>query len=409
MKRRMRKVVLHLRVQPWESAVIAYLRRQNDAIYSNGGPSYQFSLDKLRALQLMELRDDGASQFSSAISSGFIDQLQALQVQCSPSMQLGYLRALMEAFTPRSLPKLRSLDLSGSKLGDEIVVDIATMFKRGQLAGLESFSLASNAVQDAGCRKLVAALCHSDCRAKLRSLNLNGNLIANEGARALFNGLTSECLAGLRWLHLGDNLIPAGAIVENLSKAIQSRSCLKWQTIDLGLNSEVGDEGLFSLFEKIGGRDLCSGLRQIKVQSTNMGDIAAEALGVILASGTCKKLSTLDVSTNAISLVGARHLFEGFEGCPQLKSFSIANNDIGGEGFRILSDALIKGHGRKLERLDVSYTNYSTGIQLIARAIAQLCCPNLRELGVLDHSRSGTEIAQIFRACKHMNSLRLKS
>jgi len=408
-RRRMRKPVFHLRVQPWESAAIVYLRRQLDASKNSDGHFDRFPLDRLRALQLMELRDDSAFELSAAISSGLIDHLQALQVQCSPSMQLGNLRALVEAVASRSLPELRTLDLSGSKLGDELVVDIAGMFKKGQLAGLESLSLAKNAVQDAGCRKLVAALCHSDCRARLRTLHLSGNMISNEGARALFDGLSSKCLTGLRWLHLSDNLVPAEPIVENLSKAIRSRACLKWHAIDLGLNNEIGDKGLFPLFEKIGGRDVCSGLRQIKVQSTNMGDRAAEALGVLLAGGTCGKLSTLDVSTNTITVVGALHLFEGFKGCSHLKYFSIANNDIGGEGIRHLSDTLMQGHGRKLENVDVSYTNYSAGIQLIARAMAQSCCPNIRELGVMDHSRSGTDIAQIFRACKHMNSLRLKS
>jgi Ran GTPase-activating protein (RanGAP) involved in mRNA processing and transport len=409
MGRRARKLMLHLRVQPWESAVIFYLRRQTDKPGSSGATASRFPVDGLRALQLMELRDNYAADFAAAISSGLLDRLQSLQVCCSSSMKLVNLRLFVSALSPRSLPELRALDFAGSKLGDDVVADIAALFKKGHFAGLEHFSLARNALQEAGCRKLVGALCHSGCRAKLRSLNLGGNSIAEEGARALFKGLGSDCFVGLRFFSICNNLIPPGPIHEDLLKSIRSQACLKWRVIDLGWNNQIGDIGLVPLFEGIAGRNLCSGLQQIFVQSTNLGDAAATALGALLSSGACSRLTALDVSTNRISADGARALVKGFEGCPRLKRFAIANNDIGAEGIRHISDAFQRGHGLSMEILDLSYTSGSSSIQLLAMAIAQSRCPNLRELSVLDHYHPSFNVAHVFRASMRMSSFHLRS
>jgi len=137
--------------------------------------------------------------------------------------------------------KLRSLNLRGNNLTDEGVEQLSNALVNGNCK-LNSLNLMSNNLTDEGVKQLSNALVNSNCT-ELSSLNLKRNNLTDECVKQLSNALVnSNCK--LRSLNLtGNKLTDEGA--KQLSNALVNSNC-KLNSLNLGGNN-LTDEGVKQL------------------------------------------------------------------------------------------------------------------------------------------------------------------
>jgi uncharacterized protein (TIGR02996 family) len=250
----------------------------------------------------------------------------------------------LQALAAASLPRLRTLDLSGDRLCAESVRLLADA---PLLAGLEALNLSSNRLGDAG----VKALAASPHLGRLARLDLSANGIGPAGVRALAGAqLPSLAALHLRTNKLGDEGLaalaaapglPALAVlgvsyngigpagVAALAKSLPGRLAV----LDLSWNA-LTDEAVAALAVAAGAERLTG----LSLGYARLGDAAARAL----AESRLGRLATLNLGTNLIGEAGVRALAES----PHLRSLTALNlgsNQVGDAGARALAGTPLFG------------------------------------------------------------------
>ncbi|XP_004459835.2 ribonuclease inhibitor [Dasypus novemcinctus] len=239
--------------------------------------------------------------------------------------------------TLRCLPSLRELNLSENPLGDAGLRLLCEGLQDPQ-CNLEKLKLEYCDLTAAGCEALAAAL---RTKASFRELGLSNNDVGEAGVRALCRCLV-ECASPLEKLRLEGCGVTA-ANCEDLSRVVAAKASL--QELDLGEN-RLGDAGLAALCPALLGPD-CS-LRILWLWEC---DITAEG-----CRDVCRLLRAKD----------------------SLRELSLAGNQLGDEGARLLCESL-REPGCRLESLWVKSCGFTAA-----------CCPHFGSM--LGHNKSLLEL-----------------
>ena len=396
LKRRTERLpFLEAKVSPHEAhGFCRYLRGRAAA----GAP---FPISVLRTIELLGLTEECADIFAVAILRGGIDHVVALKMLCSDSVTARGLSLVFGSLNERPPLNLAALDLSGSKLGDDVIVNfVGNPLKNGTMKTLESLSLAACAMTEAAARRFAACLSSSGCQARLRYLDCSGNgLMGNEGAAALFRALAAPALSSLKYLSLaGGGLGPAP--MSELCVAVRRGRGQQWHTVDFSHNaagsgdssgvlealgheqgsSSATPRGFVGLFACLGAGG-CPSLVELRLANTEFGDTDAAALAK--AFSALPRLAGLDLRLNRLGPAGLGALSAGLGQLPRLANLGLAHNRGGDAGVGGLSAALLSGGGRRLCYLDVGFNGASLGaIQRLAAVLAGGACPRLVEVAV---------------------------
>jgi Ran GTPase-activating protein (RanGAP) involved in mRNA processing and transport len=133
----------------------------------------------------------------------------------------------------------------------------------------------------------------------LTTLNLAGNYIGDDGAKALSAALAQN--SSLTTLNLTDNEIGADG-AQALGAALAQNSSLT--TLNLSYN-KIGDDALVAAVAQ------SSSLTTLNLSCNEIGDNGAQALGAALAQNS--SLTTLNLDYNEIGDEGAKALADSFE------------------------------------------------------------------------------------------------
>ena len=197
----------------------------------------------------------------------------------------------------------KTVDLQHNDFGIEGAKALASAIREN--ASLTSVNLSHSQLGPEGAKELAPAICKST---SITSINLNDNYVGPEGAKALAPAIRKLTSINLRLNHLGLE----GA--EALAPAIRDSASLT--SINLRLN-HLGLEGAKALAPAI--RDSAS-LTSIDLEHNQLGAEGAKALAPALrdsASVTC-----LDVRHNGISGDGASQLSAAVLGNPKMENFN---------------------------------------------------------------------------------------
>ena len=381
MRRLISRMPLNLRVSPLESlAMCVFLR---EASVDDGTSMFPFP--HLKALHLPNLSERHVKNLAPAIVQGAFDRLSTLHVEFTATEGLLGINLFFGAMHQRAPPRLRTLDLTGSYLGDEGFQQLAGLFQSGLCDCIEHLLVGQNGCSDRGMTKLLKALASGGCDATLKTLDLARNNVDDDGARLLFKTLRKPVLRSLRTFNLRGNQLSHPSITSELPASVAKKGCTKWRSLDLSQNA-IGDAGLVPFFEALAQHvaGCCYGLQSLSLSSTELGDSTVDALSEVLQSGMLQKLTMLDLSFNWIHASGMRSLAAALtrHSVPRLKVLNVANNHGGDEGIDHISVALQLGGCRALQVLDISFNQGARCMQHLAMVIKKNCCPSLRELVV---------------------------
>ncbi|MGB1015425.1 MAG: hypothetical protein ACPG4T_14915, partial [Nannocystaceae bacterium] len=300
-------------------------------------------------------------------------------------------------------PPLRTLELSGTGLGDAGVLTLMRVPAFRQLVGLD---LSHNAIGDAGAMALAAG-CSS-----LEWLSLDGNRlytagvprgsdeeeallnqkIGDEGARSLGR---APFIRSLQSLDLSYQAIhPSGAA--QLLAAVANDRLKKLQIRYLAWESSHEQDG-YGYAEALG-QKIAWRLQELDAYGNAIGD---RGLGVLARSGIFEALTWLDLGGNKLTAAGLQEL-TSVDAPAKLRSLGLTDNNLGPAGIHAL---VASGWLEGLEHLDLCGTQlgdeglsillnsralrglkslqlgYNHGGGLTDRAARELSeCPDLQEL-----------------------------
>ncbi len=307
---------------------------------------------------------------------------------------------LPELLSAPFLPRLRTLRLAGTTLGDSL----GPFLRSPRLAGLEKLSLNDTPLDGGGAR----ALAESPALANLTSLSL---------ARARMTTADLSTLAAasaprLTALDLSATGLPAG-VAQVLAGA---RLLAPVQALRLAMN-RLGDKGAWALAQSSN----LAGLVSLDLSANQLGPSGAKALA---ASPHLGRLTTLALRTNRLGDAGLAALAGG-EGLARLKALDVSNNNVGPGGAEALGDAfpgslsslnlswgpLGDGGAKalanaermgKLTALDLSYAGFGDGA-----AVALAESPHLGRLQALNlgTNRIGDEGARALAGARQLGAL----
>jgi internalin A len=240
-----------------------------------------------------------------------------------------------------SLPALTSLSLYSNGIGEAGARAIAA-----SLPALTFLDLDGNEIGEAGARAIAASL------RKLTSLSLDGNRIGDAGARAIASSLWA-----LRSLDLRDNKIGAAG-----AQAITA-SLLTLTSLDL-VNNNIGDAGAMAIAASL------PALTSLALAYNQIGDDGAKAIAASLPALTSLRLSGNDIGDEGAKAIAAS--------LPAITALHLAFNQIGVVGAKAIAVSL-----PALTSLDLAYNQIGDGgAKAVAASLPALTSLDLRRNGI---------------------------
>ena len=294
------------------------------------------------------------------------------------------------------------INLSGNKIGclgcKEIseFLESSTSVSDGNCK-LSSLNLNHNLVTDEGVKYLAKALKHNNC--KLDSLNLADNELTNEGVKCLAEALKdSNCT--LSSLNLAGNESVTDEGVKYLAEALKDcklNSLILWK-------NNVTDEGVKYLAEAL--KDSNCKLKTLNLAGNEFTDEGVKNLAEALKDSNCK-LNSLNLTGNEFTDEGVKYLAEALkEGDCELESLDLTCNELTDKGVKYLAEAL-KHSNCKLKSLNLWQNNVTEeGVKSLAEALKNTDCKlNSLKLACNKLTDKGVKcLAEALKDCK-LNSL----
>jgi hypothetical protein len=250
--------------------------------------------------------------------------------------------AILIASDLQFMAVLTTLNLGGNSIRVEGAKAIADSLKSG-MAVVTTLALRNNNIGDEGAIAIAEAL---KVTAVLTTLDLGGNSIGVEGAKAIADSLKSG-MAVLTTLHLGGNSIGvegAKAIADSLKSGMAVLT-----TLNLAVNS-IGDEGAIAIAEAL---KVTAVLTKLELGFNSIGDEGAKAIAEALK--VTAVLTTLDLGGNSIGPEGAKAIAEALKVNAVLTTLNLYHNNIGPEGAIAIAEALKVN--AVLTKLDLKYNS----------------------------------------------------
>jgi len=192
------------------------------------------------------------------------------------------------------------------------------------------------------------------------SLNLRGSKIGDEGAKALAVALkTGPCPQGLTINLIGSMIGAEGA--KALAAVLETGACPQGLSIHLSWNN-VGDEGAKALAAALQTGACPQGLA-IHLRGNKIGPKGAKAFAAALKSGACPQGLTINLMGNKIGTEGAKAIAAALKtgACPQGISIELWGNNIGEEGEKAIGAALNVGKNKDGLPIDLYWSRTSRG------------------------------------------------
>ena len=295
--------------------------------------------------------------------------------------------------------KLSSLNLNHNLVTDEGVKYLAEALKNNNCK-LDSLNLADNELTNEGIKCLAEALKDSNCT--LSSLNLNHNLVTDEGVESLAEALkNSNCK--LKSLNLWQNNVTEEG-VKKLAEALKASDC-KLNSLNLAGNESVTDEGVKNLAEALKHSN-CK-LNTLNLTGNEFTDEGVKNLAEALKHSNCK-LNSLNLACNKLTDEGVKCLAEALKhsNC-KLNSLILWQNNITDEGVQYLAEAL-KDSNCKLKSLNLWQNNLTEeGVKSLAEALKDSDC-KLNSLNLEGNKFIDEGVKYLAESLKH-NNCKLKS
>ena len=288
------------------------------------------------------------------------------------------------------------INLSGNKIGclgcKEIseFLESSTSVSDGNCK-LNSLNLNHNLVTDEGVKYLAKALKHNNC--KLDSLNLADNELTNEGVKCLAEALKdSNCT--LSSLNLARNESVTDEGVKYLAEALKDcklNSLILWQ-------NNVTDKGVKYLAEAL--KDSNCKLKSLNLAGNEFTDEGVKNLAEALKHSNCK-LNSLNLTGNEFTDEGVKYLAEALkDGDCELKSLDLACNKLTDAGVKRLAKAL---KDCKLNSLILWQNNVTDkGVKYLAKALKDSNC-KLKSLNLWQNNVTDKGVKYLAKALKNSN------
>ena len=286
--------------------------------------------------------------------------------------------------------KLNSLNLNHNLVTDEGVKYLAKALKHNNCK-LDSLNLADNELTNEGVKCLAEALKDSNCT--LSSLNLAGNeSVTDEGVKYLAEALKDCKLNSL--ILWKNNVTDEG--VKYLAEALKDSNC-KLKTLNLAGN-EFTDEGVKNLAEALKHSN-CK-LNSLNLTGNEFTDEGVKYLAEALKEGDCE-LESLDLACNKLTDKGVKCLAEALKDC-KLNSLILWQNNVTDEGVKYLAEAL-KDSNCKLKSLNLWQNNVTEqGVKSLAEALKNTDC-KLNSLKLAGNEFTDEGVKYLAEALKDSN------
>ena len=302
--------------------------------------------------------------------------------------------------------KLSSLNLNHNLVTDEGVKYLAEALKHNNCK-LNSLNLADNELTNEGVKCLAEALKHSNCT--LSSLHLNNNLLTDKGVESLAEALKhSNCK--LKNLNLAGNELVTDEGVKYLAEALKDSNC-KLNSLNLWWQNNVTrDEGVTCLAEALKNSNCkLNSLNLRNLGGNEFTDEGVKNLAKALKHSNCK-LNRLNLTGNEFTDEGVKYLAEALkDGDCELKSLDLACNKLTDEGVKCLAKAL-KNSSCKLNSLTLWQNNVTDeGVNYLAEALNYNYC-ELKSLNLWQNNVTDEGVKSLAEALKDsckLNSLNL--
>ena len=286
--------------------------------------------------------------------------------------------------------KLNSLNLNHNLVTDEGVKYLAKALKHNNCK-LDSLNLADNELTNEGVKCLAEALKHSNC--KLKSLNLAGNeSVTDEGVKYLAEALKDCKLNSL--ILWQNNVTDKG--VKYLAEALKDSNC-KLKSLNLAGN-EFTDEGVKNLAEALKHSN-CK-LNSLNLTGNEFTDEGVKYLAEALKDGD-RELKSLDLACNKLTDAGVKRLAKALKDC-KLNSLILWQNNLTDKGVKYLAKAL-KDSNCKLKSLNLWQNNVTEeGVKSLAEALKNSNC-KLNSLNLAGNEFTDNGLKYLAEALKDSN------
>ncbi len=201
----------------------------------------------------------------------------------------------------------------------------------GFLAGLECLGLGGNDICSTGMQVFASV---SGSLPKIRKLYLNSNMVGDDGGIALFKAIGGGSLASLEFLNLDSNGIGDRGME---ALVLVSGSLPKLHTLSLDDNNVgyVNNGGVIAISDAIQNGSLAA-LQVLILSSNYIYDSYAAMYKLFRAVAKLKHLRVLSLADNNIGYQGARAISNAISGCSLAFEIALAGNEIGDEGVMLM-------------------------------------------------------------------------
>ena len=323
--------------------------------------------------------DDGAKAITGILSK--CDSLEVLDVAQNGITAIGAI-ALASALKGK---KVHELDFGKNGIGSKGALALSAILNSATLRRLK---LDSCVIGPEGAVCLAQSLKHCS---NLLELNIGGNSIESSGAIAI-----AECLSQCRnvqILNLSDTVDGCRALAKKLTE------CNNLHVLDISQTAFLVESSLMNFFEN------CVDLQ--KLNADTICSMRPPDIGFIHGLKFCINLEKIDVSSTSLSQEMVAEFFFLLRNCRLLKELFVAENYVGLDSAKILSESLF--HCKNLEVLDVAAT-FINNLENRGELTRCLCSKfmhnvKLRSLNIEANYIGTAGVIALVDSLKHCNKL----